>query len=59
MDTLNIHIMVGSRGVSRVVAVGRSTEDRSRALDFLTRIDPELAAIDRAAKESEEEESAK
>ncbi len=50
MNALNIQICIASGGVTRVTALGRNGDDRARAVDFLSRILPELESIDAAAK---------
>jgi hypothetical protein len=50
LSMLNVRIAVNSSGVARVQALGRDAEDRTRALDFILRIRPQLDAIDSAAK---------
>jgi hypothetical protein len=52
MTYLTIQIAIGKPGVTRVTALGRTGEDRSEALDFLTKIDRELRKIDQQAKSS-------
>jgi hypothetical protein len=50
MRALNVQIAVNSRGVARVQALGRDGADREQALNFITRILPQLSAIDDAAR---------
>jgi hypothetical protein len=47
----NIRIAIGNGGVTRVIALGKTGEDRSEALAFLTKITLELDRIDQQAKE--------
>jgi hypothetical protein len=50
MTYLTIQIAVGKPGVTRVTALGVTGEDRSEALAFLTKIEPELKKIDQQAR---------
>jgi hypothetical protein len=51
MRELDVRVMVSSRGVSRVQAMGRDSLDRQLALAFITRIVPILEELDRVAKD--------
>jgi hypothetical protein len=50
MRTLDVRIAINTRGVARVQALGRNGADREQALNFITRILPQLSAIDAAAQ---------
>jgi hypothetical protein len=55
MGNLDIRVAINNSGVARVQALGHDSDDRERALKFITRILPALDQIDAATRESEPE----
>lgn len=54
MSSIRIQISVTEHGIDQITARGKTSEDRAETLRVLTRIEPQMTAIDRELSSTEE-----